>query len=218
MRLNSDSLHDLSGPVNQIGAMAELVRKRYGSKFDEEAVTLFGFIQESAGRLQNLMAGLRAHMRVLASEGIPCLCDVNTLLAAAKVSLQPEIDQTDAAVTSDHLPELYCEPRQIEYTLTCLIENAIKFRRETQPEIHVSASLESDAWLFKVSDNGIGIDPRYHARIFGMFKRIDPDTYVGSGAGLAIARQIGEQHGGRIWVESEPGRGATFFFTLPQLP
>ena len=71
--------------------------------------------------------------------------------------------KTDAAVTSDHLPELYCEPRQIEYTLTCLIENAIKFRRETQPEIHVSASLESDAWLFKVSDNGIGIDPRYHA-------------------------------------------------------
>jgi len=97
-----------------------------------------------------------------------------------------------------------------------LMENAIKFRSEHQPEIHVSAAEKKNDWIFSVRDNGIGIDPRYSDRIFGMFRRIHNEGYPGAGVGLAIARQIIEQHGGRIWVESRPGRGATFFFSLPQ--
>jgi signal transduction histidine kinase len=99
-----------------------------------------------------------------------------------------------------------------------LIENAIKFRCEHRPEVHVSAAAEENNWRFSVKDNGMGIDPRNGDRIFGLFKRIQNEGYPGAGVGLAIVRQIVEQHGGRIWVESQPGRGATFFFSLPRQP
>jgi len=216
VRLNSDSLHDLLSPVNQIGTISELLRKKYGSALDRDGEALFGFIQTSASRLQNLLAGLQTYMRVAGSPG-PCrICDANALMAAAQASIQSAIDQNGATVTYDSLPQVYCDPNQISYALASLIENSIKFRCELKPEIHVSAAAEADAWKFSVRDNGIGIDPRNGERIFGMFKRIHSGTHPGVGAGLAITRQIVEQHGGRIWVESQLGHGATFYFILPQ--
>jgi len=215
VRLNSDSLHDLTGPVNRIGTIAELLVKRYAGQLDSESETLFGFIQESSSRLHKLVAGLKTYMRVLGRPGVRRSCDTNTLLADAKASIQPEIDENCAVVTADLLPEIYCEPSQIQYTFASLIENAIKFRREPRPEIHVSGTSKSNFWVFSVRDNGVGIDPKFLERIFGTFKQIENDQRWGSGVGLAIARQIVEQHGGRIWVESEPGAGATFYFTLP---
>jgi light-regulated signal transduction histidine kinase (bacteriophytochrome) len=215
VRFNSDSLHDLSSPANQIGTLAELILKKYQGALDEEAETLLGFLQSSASRLQSLIGGLGTYMRVAGGAGPARLCDTNKLLAGAKASIQPEIDQSGAVVTQDPLPELYCDPNKITFTFASLIENSIKFRCEYRPEIHVSAASGEDNWIFSVRDNGIGIDPRHAERIFGLFKRIQNDQ-PGAGVGLAISRQVVEQHGGRIWVESQLGLGATFYFSLRQ--
>lgn len=216
VRLNSDSLHDLMSPVNQVCSMTDLILQKHGGALDDEVEVLVGFIQKAANRLQNLLAGLGTYMRVAGPRGSWRHCDANHLLAGALASIQQEVDQSGASVTHDPLPQLYCDPSQMIYTLAGLIENSIKFRREIRPEIHVSAISEGEACVFSVRDNGIGIDPRYRERIFGTFKRIGNEACAGRGVGLAIARQIVEQHGGRIWVESEPGFGATFFFTLPR--
>lgn len=210
--LNSDSLHDLASPVDQMGTIVDLILRKYRGRLDEEAESLFGFIQNSTTRLQNLLAGLRLYMQVLGSPGSYRRCDANGLLAGALASIQPAIDQNDAIVTHDPLPELYCDPGQISYAFASLTENAIKFRSEPRPEIHVAAAAKDDNWVFSVRDNGIGIDPRNKERIFGVFKRIQNEAHSGSGVGLAITRQIVAQHGGRIWVESQLGLGATFFF------
>jgi len=159
---------------------------------------------------------LKTDVRVAGSAGHGRRCDANKLLAEAKASSQPEIEQSGAVVTHDPLPEVYCDPNQIGYAFASLMENSIKFRREHRPEIHVSATADENTWVFSVRDNGIGIDPSQGERIFGLFKRIHSDAHPGTGVGLAITRQIVEQHGGRIWVESQPGLGATFYFSLRQ--
>jgi chemotaxis family two-component system sensor kinase Cph1 len=214
VRLNSDSLHDLMSPVNQLCTMAELILK--GPPLQEDGQILMGFIQKAAKRLQLLMGGLKTYIQVVGPEVCCRRSDANALLAGALASVQPEIAASDALVTHDSLPELFCDPNQMMYTFTSLLDNAIKFRRETRPEVHISATPENGNWIFSVRDNGIGIASRNRERIFGTFKRIDAETYPGPGVGLAIVRQIIEQHGGRIWVESELGQGATFFFTLPR--
>lgn len=216
VRLNADSLHDLMSPVNQLGTIAELLIERYRGMLDQEADALFGFVQSSANRLQNLIAGLRTYVRIASSPNPHCLCDANKLLAVAKAAIQTEIDQNGAIVTHDPLPELYCDPNQISYAFARLIGNAIKFRREHRPEVHVSAHAQDNTWVFSVRDNGIGIDRAHGDCIFGLFKRVHNDSHPGTGVGLAITRQIVEQHGGRIWVESQPGLGSTFYLTLRQ--
>ena len=177
---------------------------------------MFGFVQSSADRLHSLIAGLRTYVRVAGSPNLHRLSDAHKMLAGAKASIQSEIDQSGAVVTHGPLPELYCDPNQIGYAFASLMENSIKFRREHRPEIHVSANAQDDMWVFTVRDNGIGIDPAQGDRIFELFKRIHRDAYPGTGVGLAITRQIVEQHGGRIWVESQPGLGSTFYFSLRQ--
>ena len=216
VRLNADSLHDLLSPVNQMCTMTDLILTKHRDTLDVEAEVLVGFMRKAANRLQHLLAGLRTYMAVAGSLRSYRHCDANALLAAAVASTQHAIDANGAVVTHDSLPELWCDPSQMIYTFAGLIENSIRFRREPRPEIHVSANSDGNGWLFSVCDNGIGIDPRYSERIFGVFKRIDNEASAGQGVGLAIARQIIEQHGGRIWVESKPGFGATFLFTLPR--
>ena len=216
VRLNSDSLHDLMSPVNQMCTLTDLMLRKRGDTPNDEDEVLLGFIHEAANRLQNLLAGLRTYMQVVGSRCSPALCDANMLLDGALASLKDPVAAAGAVVTRDPLPQLYCDPGQIVYTFTSLIENSIKFRRELPPEIHISAASDEGDWLFSVRDNGIGVDPSFSERIFGVFKRVDSHAYPGRGVGLAIARQIVERHGGRIWVESEPGAGATFFFTLPR--
>jgi light-regulated signal transduction histidine kinase (bacteriophytochrome) len=216
VHLNFDSLHDLSSPVNQMCSIADLILHKYQGKLDDEADILFGFIQNSTDRLQNLMAGLRLYVQVLSAPSSCRRCDANSVLAGARVTIQTAIDETQAVVTYDPLPELYCDPTQIGYAFASLMENSIKFRGARRPEIHVSATAENDTWVFSVRDNGIGIDPRHAERIFGLFKRLQNEAFPGAGVGLAITRQIVERHGGRIWVESQPGPGATFYFCLPR--
>jgi light-regulated signal transduction histidine kinase (bacteriophytochrome) len=213
--LNADALHDLVGPVNQMRSMADLILKRYRGKLDDEGEALFGFMQASSDRLQNLLSGLRTYMRIVGQRQPYCNFDSSATLADALAAIQETVDQNDALVTHDPLPEVYGDANQICYTFASLIENSIKFRSECRPEIHVTATPGENDWLFSVLDNGIGIDPKHSQRIFGVFKRIHNDAYPGAGMGLPIAKRIIERHGGRIWVESHLGQGATFFFALP---
>jgi len=226
--LHSDSLHDLAGPVNQVCTMLELFRKRRPKRPDADAEdddeVVLGLIHTAATRLQSLMAALQTYPRVVGSPGERRPCEGNALLASALLSVEPMAREADALVTHDDLPQLHCNPNQMIYALTSLVENSIKFRGQSRPEIRISATPDvsvtpnRDGWLFSVRDNGIGIDPRHSESVFHMFKRINGDRYAGAGAGLAITRRIIERHGGRIWLESELGSGATFWFTLPGTP
>jgi chemotaxis family two-component system sensor kinase Cph1 len=214
--LNADAMHDLIGPVNQMRTMTELLLKRHRAELGDEGQSLCGFIQEAADRLQNLMAGMTTHMRVVGRCGPACDFGAGAILAAATAAIRQTIERNDALVTHDELPDVYCDPTQISYVFASLIENSIKFRSERRPEIHITASAEAGGWvLFSVRDNGIGIDPRHTDRIFGAFRRIHNEVYPGAGMGLPIAKRIIERHGGRISVESKLGQGATFLFTLP---
>jgi light-regulated signal transduction histidine kinase (bacteriophytochrome) len=227
--LHPDSLHDLAGPVNQVCTMLELFRKRRRKRPESDADAeddelVLELMQTSATRLQCLMTALRTYRRVVDSPGEFRLCEGNALLASALASVEPMARNADALVWHDDLPALHCDPDQIIYALTSLVENSIKFRGQSRPEVRISATRndlvapQEDGWLFSVRDNGIGIDPRHSESVFHMFKRINGDRYAGAGAGLAITRRIIERHGGRIWFESALGSGATFFFTLPGTP
>jgi light-regulated signal transduction histidine kinase (bacteriophytochrome) len=217
IHLTSDSLHDLASPVNQIGAILELIVKKYLNALDDEAKVLFGFLQTSADRLRNLLGGLRTYEQLIGSPSACLRSDGNMLLAGVLSPMQNVIADSGAVVTHDSLPELYCDPSRMTYILTCLIENSIKFHGEARPEIHIRAVRSRGATVLSVRDNGIGIDPRYHERIFATFKRVDNERYRGAGIGLAIAKRMIEEQGGRIWVESELGKGATFFLSLPKI-
>jgi light-regulated signal transduction histidine kinase (bacteriophytochrome) len=142
--------------------------------------------------------------------------DAEAALAAAVANLRVVIEETGAELTHDPLPWVRSDPTQLVQLLQNLIANAVKFRGAEIPRIHVGAAREAGQWRFWVRDNGIGIDPRFRERVFEIFQRLHPrSAYPGTGIGLAICKRIAERHGGRIWVESEPGRGATFFFTVP---
>jgi len=133
-------------------------------------------------------------------------------------NLQAAIEESNSVVTYDELPTVMVDTPQIISLFQNLIDNAINFRGEEAPRIHISAQRKGDEWVFSIQDNGIGIDPKDSEQIFGMFQRLHGSTeYPGTGIGLAICKKIVGQHGSRIWVESEPGKGSTFFFTLPAL-
>jgi light-regulated signal transduction histidine kinase (bacteriophytochrome) len=215
VQLNADALHDLVGPMNQMRSMADLLLKKNRGQLDDETEALFGFIQAASDRLQNLVAGLRRHTRIVGQRQPARIFDANTILGGAIAMIQPAIDQNGAQVTHDLLPEVYGDPTQICYVFANLIDNSIKFRSEPPPRIHIAATTEGKAWVFSVRDNGIGLDPKYADRIFGVFKRVYNDAYPGAGMGLPIAKRIIERHGGRMSVESQLGQGAAFFFTLP---
>jgi light-regulated signal transduction histidine kinase (bacteriophytochrome) len=215
--LHADSLHDLSGPANQISTMLELYLARHARHSpDEPAQAILNLLQDSVGRLNRLVGALQSYARLAALPREFRTCDCDSLLSFALGSLDPTIREVGAVVTRDPLPEIRCDPNLLVYAFISLLENALKFRGGAPPKIRISAVHDRSDWLLSISDNGIGIDPRHHHSVFHMFKRLNGERYSGSGAGLAIARRIVEDHGGRIWVESEPGNGSTFYFTLPE--
>lgn len=216
VHLSSDSLHDLGSPINHICSLMDLIVSKYGGQLDEDAKLLFGHLRNSAARLENLMAGLYTYIRVVGSPASFQRCEGSQLLASALAMMDPAIARSEASVTSDPLPELFCDPAQVSYVLACLIENAIKFRSERRPQIHVGAFANQDAWVISVRDNGMGIDPKYAERIFATFKRIHNDAYPGAGVGLAITKRVMEEHGGRAWVDSAPEQGSGFYLEFPK--
>jgi light-regulated signal transduction histidine kinase (bacteriophytochrome) len=217
--LYGDSLHDLTGPVNQISTMLELYLERHARRFpDDPEQAILNLLQDSTARLNRLVTALQSYARLASLPREFRTCDCDSLLSFALGSMDHTIRELGAVVTREPLPEVRCDPNLLVYAFISLLENALKFRGGAPPKIRIAAVSHGPNWLVSISDNGIGIDARHHDAVFHMFKRLNGDRYSGNGAGLAIAKRIVEDHGGRIWVESEPGNGSTFFFTLPANP
>ena len=210
--------HDLQEPLRMLSSYSQLLSKRYQGKLDQKADTYIGFIVDGAKRMQVLINDLLTYSRV-GTRGKPLgPTDCEAVLKAALTSLQIAIRESGAVVTQDPLPTVMGEESQLGQLFQNLIGNGIKYRNSSAPKIHVSCRQEAGDWLFSMKDNGIGIDPQYAERIFIIFQRLHTrEEYPGTGIGLAVCRKIVERHGGRIWVESEVGKGATFYFTLPAL-
>ena len=194
------------------------MEKDYRDKLDADAVELIRHRVEGAGRMQTLVRDLLAFSRV-STRGQPFVpTDCTAVLAVAVANLGIASHESGALITHDPLPVLMADPSQIAQLFQNLIGNGVKFRAAGRtPEIHVSAQRQDGGWRFSVRDNGIGIEPQYHERIFVIFQRLHTRTeYAGTGIGLAICKRIVERHGGVISLESAPGGGSTFYFTIPQ--
>jgi chemotaxis family two-component system sensor kinase Cph1 len=214
--IHADTLHDLAGPVNQLSTMLALLEKRHRVPPDGDGDVLFSMILSTAGRLRNLIGGFQTYTRVVDSPVPEQLCDAEALVAAALSPLGPAIHESDALITHDKLPEVNCDPNQIVHAFSSLIDNSIKFRGASRPEIHLSAVENENEWIFSVKDNGIGIDPKQGERIFHLFKRLNGDKYAGAGVGLSICKAVIARHRGRIWLGTHTERGAIFHFSLPR--
>lgn len=208
--------HDLQEPLRMITSYLQLFMRRYGNNLDGEAREFLEFAVDGATRMQKLISDLLAYSRVHTRARPPEPTDSAAVLQQTIQDLQAAITDSNATVTFDELPMVMADATQLGQLFQNLISNAIKYRSDDPPRIHISAHREGDQWVFAVKDNGIGIDPKYFDRIFAIFQRLHTrDEYPGTGIGLAICKRIVERHGGRIWVESAPGQGCTFFFTLP---
>ncbi len=209
--------HDLQEPLRTVAGMVELLRDRYQGQLDERADTYISLAVEAAQRMQSLINDLLQYSRV-SRRGRPFVAvRLEDALHTALDNLQAAVQESRARVTWDPLPAVRADPVQLAQVLQNLLGNAIKFRSERPLHIHVSAQKIENAWQVAVRDNGIGIPPQYFERIFLVFQRLHSRrVYQGTGIGLALCKKIVERHGGKIWVESIPEQGATFYFTLPE--
>jgi PAS domain S-box-containing protein len=209
--------HDLQEPLRTVSLYAEMLRRRLGDKLDDRASQDIENILAAALRMQQLLRDLLAFTRASTVDEEPAPeIESAQALDRAIANLEPAIAGCGATVTHGCLPRVCIRPFQLEQLFQNLVGNAIRYRSGQPPEINVSAERSGNMWTFSVRDNGIGIDPRYKEQIFGMFKRLHTsDEYPGTGMGLTICHRIVERAGGRIWVESESGKGSTFRFTLP---
>lgn len=207
--------HDLQEPLRMIASYVQLLRERYGSKLDADADEFIDFAVEGANRLQETINDLLSYSRVSTHETEQAPVDSNQALKSALENLKAAVHESGASVRSEPLPTVYADSFQISQLFQNLISNAIKFRGDDPPQVEIAAVERENEWLFSVSDNGIGIDKQYNERIFTIFQRLHTkEKYAGTGVGLAICKRIVERHGGRIWVESEPGHGSIFYFTI----
>jgi signal transduction histidine kinase len=208
--------HDLQEPLRMVTAYMQLLAQHSQAQLDAQAQEYMGYAVEGAERMRTLIDDLLAYSRV-GTRGKPLNpTDSATLLHQALQNLQVQVTETGAVVTSDSLPTVCVDQSQLGMLWQNLLSNAIKFHGPEPPHIHVSARQQGDEWVFSVRDNGIGLDPTQAERIFVVFQRLHTrQEYPGTGIGLAICKKIVERHGGRIWVESAPEQGATFYFTLP---
>jgi len=208
--------HDLQEPLRMITGYTQLLAKRYGDKLDQNANEYIDYAVEGAKRMQGLIRDLLTYSRVGTRGKEFALTDCEAVVAGTLRVLQPAIEESAATVTYDPLPTVMGDETQLLQLFQNLIGNAVKYRDSKPPVVHVSCKQEGEHWLFSVRDNGIGIDPQYANRIFVIFQRLHGrDKYAGTGIGLAVCKKIVERHDGKIWVESELGKGATFHFTIP---
>lgn len=208
--------HDLQEPLRMVAAYTQLLGERYRGKLDENADKYIGYASEGALRMQTLIQDLLAFSRVGRKESTGVRVDCDAAMAEVMMSMGPAIKESKAVVTYAALPTVWAERSQITQLFQNLVANAIKFRGEETPRISVQVEKAGPQWLFSISDNGIGLLPEYAENIFVVFQRLHGRAeYPGNGIGLAICKKIVERNGGKIWVESEPGHGAVFKFTLP---
>ncbi len=211
--------HDLQEPLRMITSYLQLLQRRYQGKLDDKADKYIYFAVDGAARMQVLINDLLEFSRVTTRAGETTPTNSEFVLNQVFSNLDLYIRENNAIVSHDLLPEVTADSTQLAQVFQNLIINGIKFHSEKTPRIHISAEKKESEWLFSVRDNGIGIDPQYSEKIFEVFKRLHKkEEYPGTGIGLAICKKIVERHGGRIWVESELGKGSTFYFTLPINP
>jgi len=211
--------HDLQEPLRMISSYVQLLEKRYKGKLDQDADEFIAFAADGASRMQRLINDLLAYSRVGTRGKSFEVMELEDALAQALENLRLTVRDKKALVTHDPLPRAYGDIGQISQLFQNLIDNAIKFCASERPMVHVSARVEGNECICSVQDNGIGIAHEYADRIFLLFQRLHTRRdYPGTGIGLAICKRIVERHGGRIWVESSPEKGSTFFFTLPPRP
>ncbi len=208
--------HDLREPLRKIKSYTDLLVKRYQGQLDEKADKYIAYITDGAVRMQTLITDLLTYSRV-GTEELPLKpTDLGAVLNRTLSDLSTAIRENNAIIQADPLPTVRANSTQMGQLLQNLIANAIKFRTLQPPQIQIKAALHDKCWTICVQDNGIGIEPQYSDRIFVIFQRLHTkEEYSGTGIGLSICKKIVERHGGKIWVESEPGQGTTFCFTLP---
>ena len=208
--------HDLQEPLRMVSSYLQLIERRYRDKLDNDGIEFMTFAVDGANRMQKMITDLLIFSRV-GTRGKPFApTDCEIILSQALLNLETSIQESQAVVTHDPLPNLMADSTQMVQLFQNLIGNAIKFRKAQAPQVHISARLKADDWEFSVRDNGIGIEPHYYERIFVVFQRLHgKGEYPGTGIGLAVCKKVVERHGGQIWVESEPGQGSTFSFTIP---
>lgn len=208
--------HDLQEPLRMITTYAQLLEKRYHHQLDREALTFVDHIVGGSRRMRELLADLLTYTQIGEdTESSPEPADLNAVLQTVLQNLRLAVEENHAVITSDPLPAVNAYAAHCVLLFQNLIGNAIKYRSEDPPRVHISVQREGSRWRFAVADNGIGIAPEYHQRIFGMLKRLHGKEIPGTGIGLAICQRVVERYNGKICVESQAGQGATFLFTLP---
>ena len=209
--------HDLQEPLRMVAAYSELLRKRFGGQLGPIGDEYIGYTVQGALRMENLLRALRMYTQVSIAEQEPTEdVDAGAVLETAIASLEVAINESGASITHSALPRIRMYEFQLEQLFQNLIANAIRYRGSDAPRISIAAEKHGREWRFSVQDNGMGIDPQFHEQIFGIFKRLHGKAdYPGTGMGLAICQRIVERSGGHLWVESQPGKGSTFYFTIP---
>lgn len=207
--------HDLREPLRSLTGFAQLLQRRNEGKLTPESEEFIQNIITGAGRMNTLISGLLDFSRVSTSGKPFTIVNLPDLLKKVQADLKTSIEENEASILYFDLPEVYCDELQIRQLFQNLFSNAIKFHAQAKPVIKVTAESKDKHWLFKVEDNGIGMDMKYRDQVFQLFTRLHShDKYQGSGIGLSICRKITERHNGQIWLESAPGKGTTVFFTL----
>ena len=210
--------HDLQEPLRAVASFTQLLALEYGDQLDVDAREYIGYAVEGAKRMQVLINQLLDYSRLSAGRKPFALVDCWKIYEKAVANLKVAIEESGAAPTSAPLPQVMGDSVQLIQVFQNLLANAIKFRRGHGPQIQVWAQPKDKEWQFAVRDNGIGIDPRNFDRLFVIFQRLHHrEEYSGTGIGLAVCKKIVNLHGGRIWVESKPGEGSTFYFTIPKV-
>jgi hypothetical protein len=210
--------HDLQEPLRQVRAFAKLLDDRYRDRLDDAAGEYLRFVVEGATRMTSLIQDLLAYSRVGVRQPTAERTSSREAVEKAVANLETSIQETHARITWDDLPDVVANATQLVQLFQNLLGNAIKFHRDgVAPEVHIGVQAEPQRWRFSVVDNGIGIAREHHDRVFQIFQRLHGrEKYPGTGIGLAICRKIVHQHEGEIWIDSQPGAGTSFFFTLPR--
>lgn len=207
--------HDLQEPLRMVGSYVQLLEKRYKGKLGSDADEYIALASNGVSRMFRLIGDLLSYSRVGTSDSQLENINVNDVMLWAKMNLHTAITESQGQVISDPLPTVVFDQSQLLQLFQNIIGNALKYRGQDPPAVHVSATRRSNEWIFAIRDNGQGFDPKYSEKIFGVFKRLHGRDVPGTGIGLALCKRIVEKHGGRIWAESQPSKGSTFYFSVP---